>query len=113
MSAELPVKRTRLEAEAEEQPVTANSNACSLSPDAEFWFDDGNIILAARNVHFKIYRGPLADHSPLFYVMLSLPQPPDGGPTLQHNPCPVIPLSDSPHDVRHMLRALMPRKQIR
>ena len=54
--------------------------------------------------------GPLVDHSPVFKDMLSLPQP---AATQVEPACPVIPLPDSPADLRHVLRVLMPTKRIR
>ena len=78
--------------------------------DAQFWYEDGTIYLTAGSVAFKVYRGPLVDHSPVFRDMLSLPQPPaDASPSVQH---PVVSLSDAPCDLRHLLRVLMPKKEL-
>ena len=89
---------------------TASSDAGDFQRDSELWFEDGTIILVARGVGFKVYRGPLVDHSPVFKDMLSLPQP---AATQVAPACPVIPLPDSPADLRHVLRVLMPTKRIR
>ena len=79
--------------------------------DDEFWYEDGTIYLTAGNVAFKAYRGPLVEHSPVFRDMFSLPQPPTTTePSLPH---PVVPLQDSPQDLRHLLRALMPSKKLK
>ncbi|TBU36564.1 hypothetical protein BD309DRAFT_1005270 [Dichomitus squalens] len=81
----------------------------SLSRDYELWYEDGTIILIAHDVEFRVYRGPLAKHSPLFRDMLSIPQPVE--PHLlyqgqgQSPECPLIHLSDSPEDLRHILRS--------
>ncbi|KAH9856168.1 hypothetical protein C2E23DRAFT_882282 [Lenzites betulinus] len=93
------------------QPIPEVAN----TRDEEFWYSDGNIILVARNVEFRVYRGLLSDHSPVFKDMFSLPQPDDAsssaldasaaGPDL----CPVVHLFDSPEDLRHILRVYMPR----
>ncbi|EIW56925.1 uncharacterized protein TRAVEDRAFT_127403 [Trametes versicolor FP-101664 SS1] len=78
--------------------------------DEEFWYCDGSIILVAGDVEFRIYKGLLADHSPVFKDMFSLPQPPvAASPTRTNDPCPVVHLSDSPDDLRHVLRAYMPK----
>ena len=83
----------------------------ALERDAEFWYEDGTIYLTAGNVVFKVYRGPLVEHSPVFRDMFSLPQPPTTTePSLPH---PVVPLPDSPQDLRHLLRALMPSKKLK
>ncbi|KAI0742401.1 hypothetical protein C8Q80DRAFT_1107964, partial [Daedaleopsis nitida] len=73
--------------------------------DVEFWFDDGNIVLVARDVGFRIYRGLLASQSPVFADMfasssLTNIELQDG--------CPTIHLSDSPEDLRDFLRVLAP-----
>ncbi|RDX43636.1 hypothetical protein OH76DRAFT_1409885 [Lentinus brumalis] len=49
--------------------------------------------------------GSLARHSPVFHDMFKIPQPPNTG-----EECPVVELWDSPHDLRHVLRLLMPAK---
>ncbi|TFK81981.1 hypothetical protein K466DRAFT_666795 [Polyporus arcularius HHB13444] len=76
--------------------------------DKEFWFDDGTIVLLAGQVKFRVYRGVLTEHSPVFVEMLSLPQPSEA-PTSQYS-CPVIRLHDNPETLRHVFRLLMPRK---
>ena len=48
----------------------------SLERDENFWYEDGTIILIAATVGFRVYRGPLAKHSPVLRDMLSFPQPP-------------------------------------
>ncbi|EJF60257.1 hypothetical protein DICSQDRAFT_63341, partial [Dichomitus squalens LYAD-421 SS1] len=79
-----------------------------LSRDYGLWYEDGTIILIARNVEFRVYRGPLAKHSPLFRDMLSNPQPIEPHLLYQEQEqspeCPLIHLSDSPEDLRHVLR---------
>lgn len=80
--------------------------------DEEFWYSDGSIILVAGDVEFRIYKGLLADHSPVFRDMFSLPQPPVIA-SLTIDTCPVVHLSDSPYDLRHVLRAYMPKGDYR
>ena len=41
--------------------------------DEEFWFSDGPIVLAAHDVHFRVYREILAHHSAVFEDMLTFP----------------------------------------
>ncbi|EIW56904.1 uncharacterized protein TRAVEDRAFT_77609, partial [Trametes versicolor FP-101664 SS1] len=76
--------------------------------DEEFWFEDGSIILIARDVEFRVFKGILAKHSPLFGDMFSLPPgpPPESsqGTAAAAESCPVVHLSDSPEDFRHVLR---------
>lgn len=78
--------------------------------DEEFWFEDGTVTLVAGDVHFLVYKGILANNSPVFNDMFSLPQPLDRddsrGPTSWATP--VVHLSDSPADLRCLLRLQMP-----
>ncbi|KAL1938148.1 hypothetical protein VTO73DRAFT_11977 [Trametes versicolor] len=79
--------------------------------DEEFWYSDGNIILVARDIEFCVFKGILAKHSPVFSDMLSFPQPPVAGssdPSPVQDDLPVVHLSDSPEDLRDILRAYMP-----
>ncbi|RPD58548.1 hypothetical protein L226DRAFT_466512 [Lentinus tigrinus ALCF2SS1-7] len=99
-----PRKRSR------QDGINASEDAegVARTRDEEFWFDDGSIILIARNVEFRVYKGLLADHSPVFRDMFSLPQPPISEGELE-TPCPVVHLSDSAEDVRCLLRVCMPK----
>ena len=80
--------------------------------DHEFWYDDGTVILIARNVEFRIYKGLLSDHSSVFRDMFSLPQPPAPSNS-ESPPCPIVHLSDSPEDLRYVLRIYMARGEPR
>ncbi|TFK84831.1 hypothetical protein K466DRAFT_601694 [Polyporus arcularius HHB13444] len=106
MSDDTSRKRARLD--EGEEAVELPTDDCTA--DAEFCFDDGNIILEAKGTQFKVYEGPLIAHSPFFRDMLSLPQP--QGATAGNAP-PLVKLPESPEDLRHFLRALMPSKEIR
>ncbi|RDX49021.1 hypothetical protein OH76DRAFT_1351607, partial [Lentinus brumalis] len=77
--------------------------------DEEFWFEDGSIALVARDVEFRVYKRVLADHSAVFADMFSLPQP-ESDSSASTRSCPTVDLDDSPEDLRHILRALFPRK---
>ena len=72
--------------------------------DDEFWFADGTISLLASGIEFKVYKGILEAHSPVFADMFSLPQPPS-------DTLPVVHLVDSVQDLRHVFRALFPSKK--
>lgn len=80
--------------------------------DAEFWFDDGTVVLVARDIGFRIYKGILTKNSPVFHDMFSFPQPQasTSPPSLSAaaDPCPIVYLPDSPEDLRHILRVCMP-----
>ena len=95
-------KRARRDVEQESSEVKA---------DDEFWLEDGNLILIAKNVKFRVYRGILTAHSSVFADMLALPQPPNdpSGDASNASPCPLIHLQDHPEDLRYVFDLLMPR----
>lgn len=96
-------KRKRVE-EVPELPVPVQSTTRS-----EIWLEDGNIIIQAEQTQFKVYRGLLAAHSPIFKDMFSMPQPPSG-PEVTVAGCAVVHVSDSAVDVAIVLRALFLRE---
>ena len=90
-------------------PVSLPRPVVIRTQDEEFWFSDGNVILLARDVKFRIYSGLLANRSPVFQDMFSLPQP----AASSDSPCPTVEMTDSPEDLRHILRVFMPNKDHR
>lgn len=58
---------------------------------SDIWYDDGNVVLQAQNTQFKVYRGILAQSSPVFKDMFMLPQPSLEGTQLVEG-CPVVQL---------------------
>ncbi|KAK7036050.1 hypothetical protein R3P38DRAFT_2910369 [Favolaschia claudopus] len=69
----------------------------------DLWFDDGNLVIAASNCLYRVYRGSLARYSSVFQDMLSFPQPPDA--ELLEG-CPVVKLPDPALDVTPFLKAI-------
>lgn len=41
----------------------------------KLWVDDGNVVLVAEDMGFRVHRGVLAGHSEVFRDMFSVPQP--------------------------------------
>ncbi|KAI0691704.1 hypothetical protein C8Q76DRAFT_660872 [Earliella scabrosa] len=79
-----------------------------LSRCEEFWLEDGNLVLVARDTVFRVYRQLLASQSPIFADMFASSSV-EASETLDG--CPVVRLSDSPQDLVHLLRVLLPRTQ--
>ena len=88
------------------QIVTSYSSPRSIQKDEKLWFEDGNIVLFAGDFQFRVYGGILAKLSPVFRDMFSVPQPLNE--SLHNTPYPVVHLTDSPHDLRQILRIYMP-----
>ena len=72
---------------------------------SDIWYADGNVILQAEGVQFKVHKSILAQSSPVFEDMFSLPQPPSSGVDTLDG-CPIVHLSDSAEEVGHVLRAI-------
>ena len=68
--------------------------------DEEFWYEDGTIILIAREIEFRVYKGLLAERSPVFKDMFSIPQPEDSE---MYDGCPEMVLYDAPEAVETLL----------
>ncbi|KAM5539618.1 hypothetical protein V8D89_006727 [Ganoderma adspersum] len=109
-----PLKRTRLSTDdstcSQIHPSGPSSTSSStLQRHPEIWFDDGNIVLVARETAFRIYRGLLAGQSTVFSDMFASST---SSPDETFDGYPVVHLSDSPHDLAHLLRVLLPKSRI-
>lgn len=118
MSARVTRKRARTSSSAsasntqDDATKGSGDEPISRKRDEEFWYSDGSVILVAQDVEFRVYKGLLAEHSPVFSDMFSLPQPPPASEpvaTLSVDACPIVHLSDSSEDLRHVLHAYMPK----
>ncbi|KAJ7053230.1 hypothetical protein C8F01DRAFT_1375387 [Mycena amicta] len=70
---------------------------------SNLWFHDGNIVLVASSVAFKVHRGQLRRHSEVFDDLFSIPQPPEQDLL---DGCPWVEVYDCPTDVLYFLTAL-------
>ncbi|KAI1795341.1 hypothetical protein LXA43DRAFT_882228 [Ganoderma leucocontextum] len=89
------------------RPRTAADDAVRdiLQHHEEFWLNDGNIVLVARNIAFRVYCGLLVTQSTVFADMFASSSP-NSDETIEG--CPVVHISDSPEDFAHLLRVLLP-----
>ncbi|KAJ7030063.1 hypothetical protein C8F04DRAFT_1236791 [Mycena alexandri] len=67
------------------------------------WYQDGSVVLQARDTQFRVHFGVLASQSTFFREMQGLPQPPDQ-PTVEC--CQVVEMQDDVFDVKHLLTAI-------
>ncbi|GBE89173.1 hypothetical protein BKA93DRAFT_738634 [Sparassis latifolia] len=79
-----------------------------MQQDKDFWFDDGNIILIARGIGFRVHQGIIARHSTAFHDLFTVPQSQNEEKILD---CSFVQLSDSPSDLRCLLRVLYDGKK--
>lgn len=100
----------RTESDAQNDSVASTASA-ARTKDLEFWFEDGNVILVAQDYEFRVFKGVLAHHSSVFRDMFSLSRPISAAPVESSavvDACLVVHLSDSPEDLRHILRTYLP-----
>ncbi len=77
-----------------------------VQPDPDMWFEDGNVIVIAQQTAFRFHRGALSRHSEAFRGLFSVPQPTSSGSVQTMDGCPVIHVTDTAYDFRHLLRAV-------
>lgn len=74
---------------------TATSKTVTHSD--KFWFDDGNVVLRVESTLFRVHRGILARHSPVFCDLFKLPQPPTEQEDVIEG-CPIVELPGNKKD---------------
>ncbi len=107
MATCVPRKRARLEEDGELEGMGGKAER-----DKTFWFHDGTIVVLAGNIEFKVYAGPLIEHSPVFQVMFSLPQA-GADPSAADRVRPPVHLSDSPCELRYLFELMLPSETLR
>lgn len=86
------------------------------SPDNQFWYPDGTIIVVAQSIGFRIYKGLLAEASEMFHDMFNnaSPSPPPSQAERSVTPsdgCPVVRVSDTAAEIRSLLNVLLHGRQ--
>ena len=92
---DIPAKRPR---SADVGPKNAN-----VKRDDEVWMVDGNVVIQAGQVAFKVYWGILARRSTIFNDLFSIPRPLE---VETMDGVPIVRLPDSPDDLRCLLLVL-------
>ena len=83
--------------------------------DEEFWFEDSTVIFVSCDTEFRVYKGVLAKLSTVFKALFADRSHAvrnvsvDEGQTIS---CPVVPISDSPQDMRCLLRVCFFSKRL-
>ncbi|KJA26633.1 hypothetical protein HYPSUDRAFT_36353 [Hypholoma sublateritium FD-334 SS-4] len=81
----------------------------TVERSTQFWFDDGNVVLQAESVQFRVHRSILSRHSPIMQDCLECPKPEDA-PTIEG--CPLVHLADLAKDIDNMCSLLYGMYQI-
>ena len=70
---------------------------------SKFWFEDGNVVLQAEHMQFRLHRSVLSMHCPIFRDMFACSLP-ENGPTVDG--CPLVHLSETLEDVKNFVKIL-------
>ena len=107
----LSAKRRRISNDANPVViVTLARGQEKFTRHADFWLDDGNLILLAGGTAFRVYKGLLTKHSAVFSDMFATGS---ADATEAFDGCPVVRLPDHPKDLRDFLQYLMPCSKLR
>ncbi|KAF8957728.1 hypothetical protein BDZ97DRAFT_1737158 [Flammula alnicola] len=91
----LPGKRKRTEVDEE-----ATSDVEHPTRSGDIWFEDGNIILQADNIQFRVHRSVLSNHSNFFKDLFMVPQPER---ELMTDNCSLVKMPDAAQDWQNLL----------
>lgn len=107
-----PPKRTRL---PEADPglhvseLTSSQGITDFEQHEDSWLPDGNIALVVnQTTAFRIYRGLIACQPTVFEDMFTAST---SNSDELFDACPAVHLSDSPQNLAHLLRILLPKSQ--
>lgn len=92
-------ERTFKRARASEVKFEPGEPSIRPVQSTEVWFEDGNIVIHARNVQFRVHRSILMTSSSVFKDMLS-----EGGADSPFN------VSDEAEDMCYLLKAIYDRR---
>lgn len=104
-----PEKRARRSENASLAPHASLPQLfAAFKRNEEFWFEDGNLILVAnQDTVFRVYRALLTAQSPVFAH--SVASADNLNPSCDG--CPVVEISDTPEELTHFLRVVLPKSQ--
>ncbi|KAI0706733.1 hypothetical protein C8T65DRAFT_225727 [Cerioporus squamosus] len=94
-------KRPRYKADDESNPGSSPPPAKARTRDTEHWYPDGNIILVAGDVEFRVHVGVLTKRSPVLREILS------DAHLHAVDEMPLVRLPDHPTEIRRLLGAFI------
>ena len=86
-------------------PYSIPSPLEEFTRDHDFWLEDGSVILVAKKTAFKVYKGLLSVHSPVFSDMFLSAT----GADETYDGFPVVRIPESPEDFKWVLAYLIPK----
>lgn len=106
MSSESAPSLKRARVEDGDQEPAPNPRISNLQKDDDVWLSDGSIVVAAAdNVAFRVHKSTLSRRSEIFNDLFSLPNA-DKATAETMDGCPVVRVTDSSADIRHLLLVL-------
>ena len=97
-------KRARESVQSEDE-TEESDDTCDPTKHDTLWFEDGNIVLVAGNVAFKVHRSILSRQSAVFEDLFGIPQP-DLAEVETMDGSPVVRLHDSALELTVFIEAL-------
>lgn len=81
--------------------LSSNAWPSNTRPSKEVWYEDGNVVLTAEDVAFKVHRSILCRSSDVFRDMFEVAQPSPSNPI---DGLPTVHLSDTPEELALFLK---------
>ena len=82
----------------------ADSDSTEFVHDEQYWFDDGNVVIVAQKIGFRIYQGHLSSVSSVFNKMFD---PKHAVSMYAEDGCLAISITDTATEFRALLRVLL------
>ncbi|KDR77427.1 hypothetical protein GALMADRAFT_245620 [Galerina marginata CBS 339.88] len=102
-----PAKRPRIDDGDLGQHEGDGTHSVVAQQHPKFWFEDGNVILQAGSMQFKVHRSVLSSQSQIFKDMFSLPQPVRSSiADANTQSCPTVVLHDTPNEIENLISLL-------
>ena len=83
----------------------SNGDGDQRSRSQEYWFEDGNIVLEAESVLFRVHQSVLSRHSQIFKDTFAMPQAASHKDDCVDG-CPIVQVSDTADDIRNLISLL-------
>ena len=83
--------------------IKLDTASLSIQRSEDFWYEDGNIVLIAQEVAFKVHRSILSRSSEVFRDMFAAAHPDPPEPFSILTECPVVHLSDTADEIKIFL----------
>ncbi len=106
MSSDRDPSRKRARVEPDPDAHIDKTPDWDIQKDEQVWFSDGNIVIVAANKFaFRVHKCILSLRSEVFRDLFSLAYA-EAATAEVMDGCPVVHLTDSPEDIRHLFLVL-------